>query len=64
MSSRLSVGLAEGVAGYAEENQRRRCRQADESSQVATSSARNVAWAVDRLVIISERLSSLFHCPS
>ncbi|MDY6205332.1 MAG: hypothetical protein SPI30_01070 [Prevotella sp.] len=46
MSSRLSVGFAEGVAGYAEENRQRSCRQTDESGREAISSARNVALAV------------------
>ncbi len=33
MSSRLSVGFAEGVAGYAEEKRQRSCRQTDESGR-------------------------------
>ncbi|WP_373828439.1 hypothetical protein [Bacteroides heparinolyticus] len=33
MSGRLSVGFAEGVAGYAEEERQGRCRQTDESGR-------------------------------
>ncbi|MDY6206589.1 MAG: hypothetical protein SPI30_07610 [Prevotella sp.] len=46
MSSRLYVVFGEGVAGYVEEKRRRRCRQTNESSREAMSSAKNVALAV------------------
>ncbi|MDY6205902.1 MAG: hypothetical protein SPI30_04010 [Prevotella sp.] len=46
MSSRLSAAFAKGVAGCAEEERQRRCRQSTESSPEATSSGRNVVLAV------------------
>ncbi len=46
MSSKLSLGFAEGVAGYAEEKRRRRCRQTDKNGREATSSTKNVAQAI------------------
>ncbi|MDY6206785.1 MAG: hypothetical protein SPI30_08610 [Prevotella sp.] len=42
MSSRLSAAFAKGVAGYAEEERQRICRQSTEISREASSSVRNV----------------------
>ncbi|MDY6206763.1 MAG: hypothetical protein SPI30_08495 [Prevotella sp.] len=42
----MSFVFAESVAGYAEEERQMSCRHSDENSRQASSSARNVAWAV------------------
>ncbi|MDY6205430.1 MAG: hypothetical protein SPI30_01575 [Prevotella sp.] len=46
MSSRLSASFAKGVAGYAEEEGQRRCRQSTEISREASFLVENVVLAV------------------
>ncbi|MDY6206618.1 MAG: hypothetical protein SPI30_07755 [Prevotella sp.] len=45
MYNRLSFVFAESVEGCAEGKWQSGCRQTDEVSRKATSSARNAAWA-------------------